>query len=128
MVHECCPAMAAELAMAEPDSLTTPWQEPSVPVAQKVSVPAATSRVVAPPALPHLAAPKRLLQIWLVRAAVLTATALPLPALAAKVTLAEMGANSAEVAVRTRPDGPQSTGPAEEVASTSAQDVDWPAH
>jgi hypothetical protein len=133
MVHECSPAIAAELGMAEPDALTMPWQLPSMPVAHdELPVPAATLRVVAPPALPHVAAPKRLLQIWLVRAAVLTATALV--AAAGLGGEGDAGRDGGKLGRgggeddRARPDGPQSKGPTEEVASTSAQDVDWPAH
>jgi membrane-associated PAP2 superfamily phosphatase len=50
--------------------LTSPWQVPSVPVAQVVvSLAVAASVVVPLPALAQVAGPYRLLQVWPTRAA-----------------------------------------------------------
>ena len=95
-----------------------------MPVLQVVSAPAATARVVASPAVPQVAAPKRVLQVSLAREAVLMVAVLPVPALPLTEMLAAMGANSAEGTVSTRPEEPHATEPPVAVASTSAQQLD----
>jgi hypothetical protein len=108
----------------EPASCARPWQEPSVPVLQKVSVPAATARVVAPlELLPQVAARK--LQVWPARSAV-SMTAV-LPALPVTEMAAYMAANSAEGTVSTRPEEPHASVPPVAVASTRSQQLDWSA-
>jgi hypothetical protein len=121
MVQEWRPEMAT--LVTGPRELTRPWQEPSVPELQVVSVPAATARVVAPPAVPQVAAPKRLLQVWPARKAVFMVAVLPLPALAVTEMLAAMGANSAEGTVSKRPEAPHDMVPPVAVASTSEQQL-----
>jgi hypothetical protein len=112
------------LEMPEPNTLTTPWQLPSVPVVQVVFVPAATARVaLVLPVLAQVAAPKRLLQVSSRSAAGVTTAVLPL--LPVTEMVAEMGANSDEGTVRTRPEAPHATVPDPAVASTSAQQLAW---
>jgi hypothetical protein len=103
--------------------LANPWQLPSVPVVQVVSVPAATDReALVLPVLAHVAAPNRLLQVAPRAAAGLTMAVLPL--LPVTEMVAEMGANSDEGTVRMRPVELHTTVPPVAVASTRPQQVD----
>lgn len=91
-------------------------------VLQAVLVPAATLKVAVSPAAVQLAAPKRRLQVWSERSAVLTAAVWPdLPVM---VTLAAMAAKSTGGTVSTRPDESQAMVPPVAEASTSAQQLD----